>query len=124
MKKIIQLLGFLLFSLAATTQGVKRTELQRSDLAIAGKEAIQVVIAFEPGSFFGKHSHPGEELIYVLEGEIEYTIEGKAPVILKAGEVLLIPAGIVHEARNTGKVVAKELATYIVDKNKPLIKKL
>lgn len=101
---------------------VKRTELQRHDLGIPGREAIQVVISFEPAASFGKHSHPGEEIIYVLEGEIEYKVEGKAPVTLRKGEVLFIPAGAIHEARNIGQVEARELATYIVDKTKPLIK--
>lgn len=100
---------------------VKRTELQRHDLGTPGREAIQVVISFSPGASFGKHSHPGEEIIYVLEGLIEYKVEGRPPVTLKAGDVLFIPAGTVHEAKNAGGVTAKELATYIVEKNKPLL---
>ncbi|MNY72602.1 Cupin domain protein [compost metagenome] len=67
------------------------------------------------------HSHPGEEIIYVLEGTFEYQIEGEKPVVLKAGEVLFIPAGKNHSAKNIGKVKASELATYIVRKDKPLL---
>ena len=64
---------------------------------------------------------PGEEIIYVLDGTWEYTIEGRPPVILKAGNVLFIPAGTVHSARNVGTVRGSELATYIVEKGKPLL---
>lgn len=118
------------FSLAAffTTEntiaqqsGISRTNLQRHDIEILGYETIQARIDFEPHSAFGMHSHPGEEVIYVLEGIFEYQIEGEKAVILKAGEVLFIPAGKNHSARNVGEVKASELATYIVQKNKPLL---
>lgn len=106
----------------AQQPGIKRTALQRQDLSIPGHEAVQVRIDFEKGASFGKHSHPGEELIYVLEGVFEYEIEGKPPVTLKAGEVLFIPAGKIHAARNIGSNKAVELATYIVEKGKPILK--
>ena len=70
---------------------------------------------------FGKHTHPGEEIIYVLEGTLEYQIEDKPPVTLKAGDVLFIPAGTIHSARNVGSGTGSELATYIVEKGKPLL---
>lgn len=100
---------------------IKRTELQRHDLGVPGRESIQVRIDFEPGTAFGKHSHPGEEVIYVLEGLFEYEVEGKSPVTLKAGDVLFIPAGTVHAAKNVGTTNAAELATYIVEKGKQLV---
>ena len=105
----------------AQQPGVKRVELQRHDLSIPGHETVQVRIDFNPGTGFGKHTHPGEEIIYVLEGLLEYDVEGKPPVTLKAGEVLFIPAGTVHSAKNVGKGEAKELATYVVEKGKPLV---
>jgi quercetin dioxygenase-like cupin family protein len=105
----------------AQTPGVKRTDLQRHDLSVAGREAIQVRVDLAPGVAFGKHTHPGEEIIYVLEGTFEYEVEGKPPVTLKAGDVLFIPAGTVHAAKNVGNVTASELATYIVEKGKPLL---
>jgi quercetin dioxygenase-like cupin family protein len=101
--------------------GIKRTELQRYDLSIRGREMIQVRIDFDPGMAFGKHSHPGEEVIYVIEGSLEYQVEGKPPVTLKAGEVLFIPAGTIHAAKNAGTTKAAELATYIVEKGKQLV---
>jgi quercetin dioxygenase-like cupin family protein len=105
----------------AQTPGVKRTDLQRHDLSVAGHEAVQVRVDLAPGVAFGKHTHPGEEIIYVLEGTFEYEVEGKPPVTLKAGDVLFIPAGTVHAAKNVGTVTASELATYIVEKGKPLL---
>jgi quercetin dioxygenase-like cupin family protein len=105
----------------AQSSGIKRTDLQRHDLSAPGREAVQVRVDIAPGVAFGKHTHPGEEIIYVLEGTLEYQIEDKPPVTLKAGDVLFIPAGTVHAARNPGSVTGSELATYIVEKGKPLL---
>jgi quercetin dioxygenase-like cupin family protein len=105
----------------AQTPGVTRTDLQRHDLSVPGHEAVQVRVDLAPGVAFGKHTHPGEEIIYVLEGSLEYQIEDKPPVTLKAGDVLFIPAGTVHSARNPGSVTGSELVTYIVEKGKPLL---
>jgi quercetin dioxygenase-like cupin family protein len=101
--------------------GARRIDLQRHDLSIAGREVIQTIVELEPGTTAPRHSHPGEEIIYVLEGTWEYTLEGKPPVTLKAGDVLFIPAGVVHSARNVGTDRGRELATYIVEKGKPLL---
>jgi quercetin dioxygenase-like cupin family protein len=115
--------GAVLAPLGAQAQqsGVTRTDLQRHDLSAPGREAIQVRVDLAPGVAFGKHTHPGEEIIYVLEGALEYQIEDKPPVTLRAGDVLFIPAGTVHSARNPGSVTGSELATYIVEKGKPLL---
>jgi quercetin dioxygenase-like cupin family protein len=107
-------------SLAQQT-GIKRTDLQRHDLSAPGREAVQVRVDIDPGVAFGRHTHPGEEIIYVLAGSLEYQIDGKPPVTLKAGDVLFIPAGTIHAAKNVGSVTASELATYIVEKGKPLL---
>jgi quercetin dioxygenase-like cupin family protein len=105
----------------AQQAGIKRTDLQRHDLSAPGREAVQVRVDFAPGTAFGKHTHPGEEIIYVLEGTLEYQIEGKPPVTLKAGDVLFIPVGTIHAAKNVGSNTASELATYVVEKGKPLL---
>ncbi len=105
----------------AQPPGVRRTELQRHDLGIPGREVVQVRVELDPGVAFGRHTHPGEEIVNVLEGTFEYEVEGRPPVTLKAGEVLFIPAGAVHAAKNVGKVNAAELATYIVEKGKPIL---
>jgi quercetin dioxygenase-like cupin family protein len=101
--------------------GIGRTEALRHDLGETGREVIQVRVDFAPGAAFGMHTHPGEEVAYVLEGSLEYQFESKQPVTLKAGDSLFIPAGTPHAARNVGSVNAAELATYLVDKGKPLV---
>ena len=101
--------------------GARRIDLQRHDLSVPGREVVQVIVELEPGTTAPRHSHPGEEIIYVLEGTWEYTLDGKPPVVLKAGDVLFIPAGVIHSARNVGADRGAELATYIVEKGKPLI---
>lgn len=105
----------------AQQAGIRRTDLQRHDLSIPGREVVQTRVDFDPGAAFGKHSHPGEEIAYVIEGVLEYEIEGKPPITLKPGEVLFIPAGTIHAAKNLGNVNGAELATYIVEKGKPLV---
>jgi quercetin dioxygenase-like cupin family protein len=82
---------------------------------------IQARVEIDPGVTSPRHTHPGEEIIYVLEGSLEYQVEGKPPVTLKAGDVLFIPAGTVHAAKNVGSGNAAELATYVVEKGKPLV---
>ena len=105
----------------AQQAGVSRTDLQRHDLSVPGREVIQALVELAPGVVAPKHTHPGEEIIYVVEGLLEYEVEGKPPVTLKAGDVLFIPYGVVHSAKNVGTTKAAELATYVVEKGKPLL---
>jgi quercetin dioxygenase-like cupin family protein len=105
----------------AQQPGLTRTDLQRHDLSIPGREVIQARVELEPGYASPKHTHPGEEIIYVLEGSLEYQVEGKPPMTLKAGDVLFIPAGTIHAAKNVGSGKGSELATYVVEKGKPLV---
>lgn len=100
--------------------GTSRTDLQRHDLSTVGRETLQARIDFAPGAFATRHKHPGEEIIYVLEGTLEYQIDGSPPLVLKAGDVLFVPAGAVHRAKNIGTVRGAELATYILEKGRPL----
>jgi quercetin dioxygenase-like cupin family protein len=113
--------GFVLPAPPPQQTGIKRTDLQRHDLGNTGREVIQVRVELAPGVAFGKHTHPGEEVIYMLEGSLEYEVEGRPPITLKAGDVLFIPARAVHSARNPGKTNGAELATYLVEKGKPLL---
>jgi quercetin dioxygenase-like cupin family protein len=113
--------GLALDMAQAQQPGVKRTDLQQHDLSVPGREVVQVRVDIAPGVLAPNHSHPGEEIVYVIEGLLEYQLEGKSPVTLKAGEVLFIPAGTIHSAKNVGSVNAAELATYIVEKGKPLV---
>ena len=114
--------GFsLLVPRAQTLNDIKRTDLQRNDLSVPGREVVQVRVDIPAGMAFPRHSHPGEEVVYMLEGQLEYQLDGKPAVTLKPGEVLFIPAGTVHAVKNVGASNGAELATYIVEKGKPLL---
>jgi quercetin dioxygenase-like cupin family protein len=113
--------GLALHVTHAQPSGITRTDALRHDLSVHGREVIQVRVDFDRGVAFGRHSHPRAEAAYVLEGTLEYQFEGEPPVTLKAGEALFIPAGTIHSATNVGPGKAAELATYIVEKGKPLV---
>lgn len=98
----------------------KRAILQKQDLSAQGREAVVALAEFSPGAIAGKHTHPGEELGYILEGTLVLEVEGKPPVTLKAGDVFFVESGKVHDGKNIGKGTGKVLATYIVEKGKPL----
>src|SRR5688572_28369841 len=82
-------------TMPAAQSGVTRVDLQRHDLSVAGREAVQVRVELAPGVSVGRHFHHGEEIIYMVAGSLEYQIDGQPPVTLKAGEVLFVPAGAV-----------------------------
>ena len=103
----------------AQSSGLGRTDVLQHDLGIAGREVVQVRVDFAPGVLAARHSHPGVEVAYVLDGTIEYQIDGKQPLTLKTGDALFIPDGAIHSARNVGEGKASELATYFVEKGKP-----
>ena len=105
----------------AQQPGIKRTDLQRHDLSVPGREVVQVRVDFALGVVAPAHKHPGEEIVYVIAGSMEYQLEGEAPVTLNVGDVLFIPAGTIHTAKNVGSVKGAELATYVVEKGKPLL---
>jgi quercetin dioxygenase-like cupin family protein len=98
-----------------------RTDLQQHDLSAPGREVVQNIVEIGPEAPAIKHRHPGEEIIYVLQGAIEYQIEGDPPVTVSAGEVFFVRARAVHTATNAGTAPAKELATYVVEKDEPLV---
>ena len=119
----------ILLCLGAATQsdqpwaagGITRVDLQRHDLGDPGREMVQVRVDFAPGAAAPPHRHPGEEIVYMLSGSLEYRVEGQAPTVLGAGEVLFIPRETTHAVRNVGEGDASELATYVVDKGRPLL---
>ena len=114
--------GLVLHVARAQQAGTRRIDLQRHDLSIPGREVVQTIVEIEAGITSSRHTHPGEEIVYVLEGApLEYQLEGKPPVTLKPGDVLFIPAGTIHAAKNVGNRKGAELATYIVEKGKPLL---
>jgi quercetin dioxygenase-like cupin family protein len=95
--------------------------LQQHDLSIPGREVVQQRVDIGPEAPAVKHTHPGEEVIYILEGSLEYQIEGERAKTCSAGDALTVPAGTVHAVRNVGNGDAAELATYVVEKGKPVI---
>ena len=101
--------------------GLWRTDLQRHDLSVPRREVIQNRVDIGQEAPIVRHKHPGEEIIYVLEGSLEYQINGEAPTTLNEGDVLLVPPETVHAVRNVGSGNAAELATYIVEKDKPFL---
>lgn len=98
----------------------KRTELQRGDLSAPGREAVMAIAEIPAGVASGKHTHPGEEVGYVLQGPVVIEVDGKSAMTYQTGDVFFIPAGRVHNARNSGGGGAKVLATYIIEKGKPV----
>ena len=101
--------------------GLTRTDLQRHDLSIAGREVIQNRVDLDLDVPAIRHWHPGEEVIYVLHGTLEYEIDGRPTMTVTAGGALTVPAETVHAVRNVGDDVATELATYVVEKDRPLL---
>ena len=107
-------------TLAAQQPGFTRKLVQDQNLSIPDRHAVQALAEFVPGGAAGRHTHPGEELGYVVEGTLELLIDGQPPRTVKAGESFFVPAGMVHDGRNVGSGPAKVLATYIVEKGKPV----
>jgi quercetin dioxygenase-like cupin family protein len=101
----------------AQVPGIERTDLQHYELSAPGREMIQNRVVISPEAQPIRHWHPGEEIIYVLEGSLEYQIDGMEPRTYNAGEALTVPAETVHAVHGNGT----ELATYVVEKGKPFI---
>jgi quercetin dioxygenase-like cupin family protein len=100
--------------------GVQRTVVQRGDISVPGREAVAVRIEIAPGGSTGRHTHAGDETDYVVEGQLDVTIDGQAPKTIKAGEAIVIPQGMVHNAQNTGTQPLKAVGVHIVEKGKPM----
>jgi len=94
--------------------------LQRGDVSIAGREGISVLVEFAPDARTGRHTHAGEEIDYVLEGEGELLIDGQPAKTIKAGDASVIPGGVVHDAHNSGARPMKIVAVFVVEKGKAL----
>jgi quercetin dioxygenase-like cupin family protein len=104
----------------AQNTGIKREMVQRADISVPGHEAVVARVEVLPGVAAGRHSHPGEEISYVLEGEGELLIDGQPARKLKAGDAFVVPAGKIHDAKNTGSGPFKLVGVYVVEKGKPL----
>jgi quercetin dioxygenase-like cupin family protein len=101
--------------------GIKRTDLQEHDLSVPGRMVIQNRVELGPDAKPFRHWHPGEEIIYVLKGALEYTVDGVGAKTYSAGDALTVPPETIHSVKNVGDGDAAELATYIVEKGKPFL---
>jgi len=107
-------------ALSAQPVAFKRTVLQKADLSTPGRELVQAMVEIPGGVRPGRHTHPGEEVGYVLEGTLVLWVEGRPTATIKAGDSFFVEAGRPHETANEGTTAAKILATYVVEKGKPL----
>ena len=89
-------------------------------MSVTGREAVVARVEVAPGGVAGWHTHPGDEISYVTEGESMVMVAGQPPRKVAAGEAFVIPAGVVHNARNDGTVPARLVGVYVVEKGKPL----
>lgn len=106
---------------APQVPGLNRIDLQQRDLSVPGRLVTQNRVELSPEAPAFRHKHPGEEITYVLDGSVEYLIDGHAPATYNAGDALTVPPETVHSVRNVGSGVAALLATYIVQKGKPFL---
>ena len=107
-------------ALMAQASGLTRTLVGRADVSVPGREAVVARVEVAPGAKAGRHTHPGDEISYVLEGEATLLVDGQPPRVVKAGESFVVPAGTVHDAQNEGSVPIKLVGVYVVEKGKPL----
>jgi quercetin dioxygenase-like cupin family protein len=105
---------------APGASGLSRTLVGRADVSVPGREAVIARVEVAPGAKAGRHTHPGDEISYVMEGEATLLIDGQPPRKVKAGESFVIPAGVVHDAHNDSKAPIKLVGVYVVEKGKPL----
>ena len=107
-------------ALVAQNPAVKRTVVKTGDVSVPGREAVIANVEIAPGGSAGRHTHPGDEISYVVAGEGEILMEGKPPLKIKAGDGFVVPGGTKHDAHNTGTQPLKLIAVYVVEKGKPL----
>jgi quercetin dioxygenase-like cupin family protein len=107
-------------AIVAQAPGLTRTVVTKADVSVPGREAVVARVEIAPGGIAGWHTHPGDEVSYVTEGEATLMIAGQPPRKVAAGEAFVIPAGTVHNARNEGAAPARLVGVYVVEKGKPL----
>jgi quercetin dioxygenase-like cupin family protein len=124
MKRIVQaaVLALLagLAAILAQAPGIQRTVVHRADVSVPGREAVIARVEIAPGASAGRHTHPGDEISYVIDGEGEIIVQGQPTRKVKAGDGFVIPAGAIHDAHNTGSTPLKLAGIYVVEKGKPL----
>ena len=119
-KLTLTALALTVTALVAQNPALKRVPVFTQDSGVPGHEDVITRVDISPGGGSGRHTHPGDEISYILEGEGELLIDGSPARKLKAGDGLVVPAGKIHEARNTGAGPLKLVAIYVVEKGKPV----
>ncbi|RYX90494.1 MAG: cupin domain-containing protein [Comamonadaceae bacterium] len=104
----------------AQASGLTRVMVGKADVSVPNREAVVARVEVAAGARAGRHTHPGDEISYVLDGEVTLLVDGQPPKLLKAGESFVVPAGVIHDAHNAGTVPTKLLGVYVVEKSKPL----
>jgi quercetin dioxygenase-like cupin family protein len=104
----------------AQNSGLTRTVVTKADVSVPGREAVIARVEVAPGAGAGWHTHPGDEISYVIEGEGILMVAGQPPRTVRAGEGFVIPAGVVHNAKNEGATTVKLVGVYVVEKGRPL----
>nr|WP_043352008.1 cupin domain-containing protein [Cupriavidus basilensis] len=104
----------------AQNSGLTRTIVGKEDVSVPGREAVVARVELAPGIHAGRHTHPGDEISYVAEGQAELLVEGQPPRLVKVGESFVVPAGVVHDAHNSGTTPTRLIGVYVVEKGKPL----
>lgn len=107
-------------ALVAQKPGIQRTIIQRKDISMPGREAVIARVEIAPGASAGRHTHPGEEISYILEGQGDILVQGQPVQHVKPGDSFVIPSGAIHDAHNTGTVPLRLVGIYLVDKSKPM----
>ena len=105
---------------AQQAPSVKRTVLQKHELRAQGQEGVMAYVEIPPGGREGRHTHPAEAFVYVLDGTLTFDVEGKPEATYKAGDSFFIEPGKIHEGMNKGKTAAKLVAVFVTDKGAPL----
>ncbi|WP_030191576.1 cupin domain-containing protein [Streptomyces violaceorubidus] len=103
------------------TEGVTRTLLQEHPSPAEGWEAVQTLVQIPRHKESGRHSHPGVEVGYIVRGDVLMEFDDRPPLRLRTGDPFFIPDGVIHNARNVGRVTTMMLSTYVVDETKPLV---
>ena len=106
--------------IVAQVPALTRTLVLKADVSVPGREAVVARVEVAPGGVAGWHTHPGDEISYVAEGESTLLVAGQPPRKVSAGEAFVIPAGVVHNARNDSAAPVKLVGIYVVEKGKPL----
>jgi quercetin dioxygenase-like cupin family protein len=104
----------------AQNSGVTRTVVTKGDVSVPNREGVVARVELAPGAVVGWHTHPGDEVSYVTDGELTLLVAGQPSRKVAAGEGFVIPAGVVHNAKNEGNSTTKVTVVYIVEKGKPL----